>query len=265
MKSNQLFLLLAVNLLLSSCALYTPSAVNTPLFTEKGQLTASFNGITGENYQAAYAVSNHFAVMTNRFNYKITDDSNSSDKPIENNLYLTSNAYMNEIGLGYFNSNLIKNSDLRGVFEIFGGYGFGKSSFLPKIFSKNSINGNINLSHSYETFKYFIQPSFRIKSDFIEIALSPRITNVYYSKPISTIPDSFWAENNLYDIHKNNYTYFEPTVTTRMGYKGIKLKGQVVGSFLMYNRNFKGFYSGTNLNLGIIFTMGLKNKKLPWK
>lgn len=256
--------------LFNSCALYTPSAINTPLFTEKGQVSANFQVATGKNFQAAYAVTDHFAVMANRFDYEIDDEDFlwdiDSPRP-KNDLYLTGIASMNELGFGYFNSSnrVIKNPYYKGIFELFGGYGIGNSSFTPFKQTNNAVVPFPKHMHSYATNKIFIQPSFGIKHNIIEMAFTPRITNVFYGKPKSDIPDSLWAVNDLTNINKKNYTFFEPTITARLGYKGIKLQAQITRSFLIGNKNFDKFNTGSSLNLGMIFGIGHIKKKLPQK
>jgi hypothetical protein len=271
MKPSQLFLLFTIIVMLNSCALYTPSAVNTPLFTEKGQLSANFSVATGENYQTAYALTDNFAIIANRFEYNIDDkdlfwDPETSPARLKNDLNLRGVATMNEIGYGYYQSynKIGNNPHYKGVFELFGGYGKGVSSFLPNYFFKNSLglNENVFFKHSYSTHKIFIQPTFGLKHNIIELAFTPRFTNVFYGKPKSDLPDSLWAVNGLNDIHKKSYTYFEPTGTFRIGYKGIKLQAQLSRSFIIGNKNFDDFNTGASFNVGMIFGVGLKKKKL---
>lgn len=251
---------------LNSCALYTPSAVNTPLFTEKGQISVNFHAFTGANFQAAYSITNHFAIIANRFDYKISDESSMWDtqKP-KNDLHLLGLANMNEIGFGYYNSSnkIVKNPYYKGVFEFFGGYGIGNSSFTPFKLTNNAVVPFPKYMHRYTTNKIFLQPSFGIKHKIIEMAFTPRITNLFYAKPKSDIPDSLWAVNDLTNINKKSYSFFEPTITFRMGYKGIKLQSQITKSFLIGNKSFDKFNTGASLNIGMIFGLGLKKKKLP--
>lgn len=272
-KENLLTILLSISLiiLLNACALYTPSHVNTPLFTEKGQLMASATAGTGENYQVAYAATNHIGIMANVFNYEISDFSSwdidhktISTKKLQNKGY----ANMHEIGIGYFKNRREsdKHADFRSIFEIFGGYGYGNSRLNPSYrYNFDSLTNSsfsADFQHKLPTHKLFVQPSFGITTNIVEMAFTPRVSFLNYGKASSNVPDSLLTFNNYNLINKNAYFFFEPTITFRLGYKNVKLHSQISASRLIGQRHFKDFNTGMNINVGMIIRLNTNRKRV---
>lgn len=155
---TRLFLMVLVAL--CSCApVYVPNLRNSPMFTKSGEFQASIqvgNGIEG---QSAFAVSEHFGVMTNFAYIGQTDIEDEGD-------YLRHRFF--EAGAGYF-----LNND-ESFFEVFAGYGRGSSSTFDafEFFGPQSVAA----TGKYE--RYFLQPAFGLNKDEFNIAFAPRFSMV---------------------------------------------------------------------------------------
>ncbi len=271
-SSLGLFLTLFLLFTLQSC-FYVPTAVNTPLFTKKGQTVLSYQGLNSRNIQAAYALTDNWGIMTNYSFY-----------PIENNEGILSlkkelidynfkgNANMIEIAGGFSkNKNLrpigfVRPLPSKFIMEIYGGFGTGTSTFngnsniidttnkTGSVFNKNVYNMTMT------TNKLFLQPSIAWQNNLTEIILTSRITYLDFIKSKSTLPLN---ELNLTDFGnalKHNYLVISPSFTGRIGYKGVKLQYQFAYHFSVNeNKTYQKIYGApVSLHFGTIFRINSK-------
>jgi hypothetical protein len=212
------------SIIITSCTpAYIPNRVNTPLLSNSGEIQASVStGISGFDPQISYAITDHIGVMANG---SFADRSNDT----------TDNFHIHnffELGGGYYD----KLEDV-GRYGLYGGFGFGnvETEFDNDIFSKRT---DANL------LRYFIQPSIGVVTDVFDASFATRVALVN-----TKIKDS--ELNNP----KGNDLYFEPVLTTRLGYKYVKFLFQVGLSFRVMSSDLKPEYQPVILNLGLQFTL----------
>ncbi len=192
MKTNKLFLtfIVALNaiILINACApAYIPNVVNAPMLNNKGETQLSIHGaVSGFDAQMAFASTDNIGLMINSSFINRTDDTSEN---------YHKHSFV-EAAVGYYTTFA---SD--GHFEIFGGYGFGKTE----------IRNNNTLLHAFDYVKAsyqraFIQPNLGFSSKIIDIAFSPRLVYVMM-KP----------ENLQYTTI--NKFFVEPTGTFKFGFK----------------------------------------------
>src|SRR5687768_16948983 len=98
----------------TACApVYVPNVRNSPMFTKAGEFQASVQIGNGIEAQSAFAITEHFGVMTN---YLFVDQAGFDDEEdFHRHKFF-------EAGAGYFTNND------ESFFEVFAGYGRGKGS-----------------------------------------------------------------------------------------------------------------------------------------
>ncbi len=149
---NKSFRFTAVLLLvfLTGCSsIYMPSVPNTPMLTTQGEIAAGAHiSLKGNfNFNSAYAVSNHFAVIANGASM-----SNERDKKDIKHKAI-------EFGAGYFDTF---GPDNNRILEIYGGFGSGKSERLFREFNNDDLLIGTDLQKSkYD--KKFIQVNYSSK------------------------------------------------------------------------------------------------------
>lgn len=211
MKKSALLLMVVILVGFSSCSpvLYSTVGQNVPLLKEKGEVSmgaglAVTNDGSGVSVQLSGAVSNHVALLGSY--YSLSSESEDTDNWSGKGSY-------GEFAAGTFGPLNAKGNL---VYEIFGGVGWGK------------IDNERNLSvANVKYFKPFVQPSFGFTSPWFEAAFTPRIGVVSYTdhtfKWDDPIEASYWE--NAFETNKTTLV-FEPGITFRSGYKGIKLQMQ---------------------------------------
>jgi hypothetical protein len=225
MKANQLIMLsLATAMGVTSCSpvLYTTSGQNVPLFREKGEVAFNVGyfgipdvvsdvpyfydtDIKGYAGQFAAAIDSSVAVMSSFYTLKASDE------------WEVKGTYF-DAGVGIFNHG----KEFTG--EIFAGIGVGSM--------KNSYDFE-KIDAKY--LKFFIQPSGGFTSKVIDMAFTPRIGWVTYTKHSSNVTDPLVED---FFSQKKTTFVFEPGVTIRMGYKNVKFQ---------YQYNYSTFsYEGTD-------------------
>lgn len=219
---------------------YRSSMVNTPLFTEKGDvaITAASN-----NVQAAYAVSNHVGIMANGFLEQNTVNNNETGNG--------GLGYMGEAGAGYFTT--LGNENL--VFETYAGAGFGHLYL-----NNNYRDGNNDIQKrtlDANGLKLFIQPGIGYKLPYFEVSGALRYSNVNYSGVRTTNwPAADLVNANLDDVGNTAFGFLEPALTIRGGFKSVKLQLQYINCIKLNSANIN--YDTDILNLGIIIQLPVK-------
>ncbi|MFN4234822.1 MAG: hypothetical protein ACK4IK_08455 [Bacteroidia bacterium] len=183
--------------------MYRPNTVNVPLFKEKNELSVNAGASSnGANIQAAYSVTEHFAVMVNGSFYNANVTTPTGISRIENNF--------GEAGIGYF-SHLGENF----IGEIYSGFGMGKA------YNQNDYWIELNSFNRVDFNKIFVQPSIGFVSNIFELAASIRWSYLDYYNFKSDSPINY---GNLPNRSAN--MFIEPALTARAGYKSVKVFAQ---------------------------------------
>ena len=187
---SKIFLIALVAL--CSCApVYVPNLRNSPMFTKGGEFQASVqigNGIEG---QSAFAVTDHFGLISN-YSYIDQSDAESADDYHRHQLF--------EGGAGYFTNNA------EAFFEVYAGYGRGKGSTFDgfEFFGPQSVAA----TGKYE--RYFIQPAFGLNKDEVNFAFVSRFSMVDFYEFSNEISSS--------SIHEQPKFFFEPGILGRANF-----------------------------------------------
>lgn len=179
---------------LYACApAYIPTTVNTPLFKQQGDVNFNVGtGSSGFDPQVAIAISDHIGLMVNASFQDRHSDS-------------TFNYHVHRIvegGIGYYTM-----FSEYGRFEIYGGYGLGRvKSNFDIGFAANYANAEFH--------KMFLQPSMGLGTDYVDFSFTPRLSFI-----------SMYVENAT-NFSSSYRLFFEPVITSKIGYRNIKLVTQ---------------------------------------
>mgnify|MGYP005754825617 CR=1 FL=1 len=215
MKTSHIYLFV-LSMVFQSCGpvMYSNVGQNTPLFKEKGEFTGNagfaYSGPSedagGVGLQAAYAVSDHWAVISSFYSMGDSDPEGWRGR----------GSYF-EIGGGYFGYN----NNKRLVYELLGGVGFGSIKN-----NSNTENRFVDLSFT----KPFIQPSIGYSVEHFEIAFTPRIGAASFgSISYNLNPEHKESLDQWINDYDGNF-FLEPGITLRGGMKNVKLHLQYVFS-----------------------------------
>ncbi len=200
MKNLNRLVLLISSVFLASCAsVYVPNAVNVPMLEKAGDVQlGGHTGINGFDIQASAAITDNFALMANGAFINETSDTANYRK-----------RRFGEVGLGYFLP-----FHESGRFELYAGYGIGKTSAMDtyEFFGTNVyyIEGNYS--------RFFIQPSIGTETKVLDFGIALRM--------------SYVVIDNLKDREGDNITYnegswyYEPVIFFRVGGPPVKLSFQ---------------------------------------
>jgi hypothetical protein len=217
------FIVLAAITMLAfqSCKImYTPNMQNVPLFQERNEIRATI-GVS--DFQGAYAITNHMGVMLNgqykNPKWKLTTGNREYN--------YKSNKSLVEAGTGYF-----MGLGESGVFEVWGGGGVGKVTFDRSYSDSNSTT--MTDQYSANTSRFFIQPSIGLTTKNFDFAFSMRFAGLKFSNIDTTgyTPDGLLIED-LSNLDKPLYSFFEPAITLRAGKEYVKFHLQAIWSIKM--------------------------------
>lgn len=238
----------------SSCTLmmYKPNMQNVPLHTQKGDLDVN---LTLENYQASYAITDNIAVMANGYNGKFTLSTSSGTPPNDTKYDKVTKRFLGEAGVGYYNAfgRPSKGGDYSGgVFEAFGGMGYGKlaNTIIKTDSSVLTYSGFYNTN----TLKFFIQPSigYKYKEGWksIESVFSVRMTGMNYGNITSNYTLKDLTDNHLQPAGGGALAMFlEPALTVKTGLKYFKIIQQF--QFITQIAGPKMLYPPFTYHLGV--------------
>lgn len=218
---------------LSSChtTFYIPNAQNVPLHSEAGQI--QFRGGLSEGPSAAYnpdfhlsyAITDHWAVMTNFTDYVMHKSPNVDGRLLE-----AGGGYYDVIG------------DSRWVWEVYAGYGNGWGRH------HNDFHRN-----DFSLHRVFLQPDIGYTSDYFDLALSLRISSLHYYRISQTFtPDDSYSNFIDYDLSQNRQKLtIEPALTLRGGYKYIKIQLQLLLAESIADHHFPMDNAVLNIGLSV--------------
>jgi hypothetical protein len=269
MKQNLLpsLIFICVMIVAASCNspryMYSPSAVNVPVLTKKGdsKLGALYStNAAGEetiddeelvsrsrgyDLHGAVAITDNFAIQAGHF-YRWEKTEGGADSTTVK--YLRN---LTEIGLGYY---LPMNERKSAFFQIFGGAGFGRFSFTDM--DRFGIN-----YHQANITKIYLQPAFvfRSKGSFSN-SIGLRLSSINYSKIKTSYTPGQLADYNLDGLNSRAKIFFEPAYVGSFGFKnvpGLRFEFQGGLSFLMARnyidyRKFN-FSIGSWIDVGALF------------
>ncbi len=206
--------------------IYSPSPPNDPYFKERGdsKLAAYYSSggddnektghkNNGYDLQAAYAISDHWALTAGFFARKEKDIYTSVRYNFFDSSILDYKRHITDLGGGYF---IPLNRGKTVLFNIYGGLGFGKFSFTDYGIDKSGL--------SYERFhnsgitKWFIQPSINsIVGDYFRASFILKFSFVRYGNISTSYTNEELRYFFLDKIKNNTISYFEPTFNMQFG------------------------------------------------
>ncbi len=244
---------------------YSPVAHNVPLITGKGdsKLAAQYSTNLGENkrfdnnghvnqangldLQAAYAVTDHFAVQAaynKRWEKNYADyNVNSSDTSVIN--YNREGA---ELALGYYTYMTPRQNS---VFQVFGGVSFGHSDFSDRFLK---TVGQPDKFHRMAVTRLYLQPAIVIQVGKVySTALSSRISMLYFRNIRTNYTAEELRSYQLDQLGLPPRIFWEPAFINWFGLnklQGLKLELQCGLAFLMSQRFVD--YRSFNLSAGLV-------------
>jgi hypothetical protein len=248
-KQLPLSILCALSLFACSCNryYYKPNAVNTPLFTDGGQAHLNAAGSIGDgdgagktsffDLQASYSPIKYLGIIGNYSTYSFTPDNYDFASG-----GVAAKAHLLEAGIGGYYP--VGDKKFKMVVEMYGGGGGGH------------INSDVNM----DVTKLFLQPGIGVTSPWFDAAFNMRVANIHYSN----LEDNGRGNNYLLDrdlidantgrrIDEGSYTFFEPSLTVRAGYKFAKAQFQSVFSNPI--STFPWRYNGARFTVGFYFSL----------
>jgi hypothetical protein len=224
--------------LLSSCSkvMYIPNSLNVPLFNEKKEFKAN---ISINDYQVAYAVTNHIGLMANGY---VRSSSFSDGSVSSSNLNYSSTRNLLEGGIGYF-----KPISEGFVYETYFGGGIGNLTYNGLEYGGTS---GVDYKYSANFNRLFIQPSIGFTNDIIDVSFSARIVRLAFNNiKTENYTPQMLIDEQINDLDKTNFFFIEPALTFRIGYKWGKFQTQIAYSNKMNAEPLN--YQKFSFNLGL--------------
>lgn len=227
MRNFYLSILVLFGLSIASCTryYYKPNGVNVPLLTDAGDVHVDVNGsFNSETYnngnsnamniigvEASGSPLKHLGLMANYYSYNYT-----TTQPDALNGNINASAYLVDFGVGGYYA--VGGGKIKMVVDMYGGWGLGNI--------RSDINADVT--------RMFLQPGISMRSPWFDVAFAPRIVNLGYSNFNANGHDQAYLESRgLIEqsgsrIDQRRYTFFEPSITMRAGYKFAKVQLQYV-------------------------------------
>ena len=256
--------------LLCSCYspryLYSPVAHNVPVLVQKGDSKIAFqysntigekakvttlakesNGI-GIDVQGAYAVTNHFAVQAG---YAHRSEQNFAEFNINSNdtSIINYNRHFSELGIGYYT---FLNENQRVIFQVFGGAGFGKSSFTDVY--QTAGNPIHKRFLNVDVTKLYLQPALMVRyQDFFATSISSRVSVIYFRNVTTDYSAEEIKSYQLKTLGTGTEIFWEPAFVNTFGFKklpGLRFELQLGMAFLLSEQFVD--YRTFNLSAGLV-------------
>ena len=234
MRNKNFIVLFAIIFTLVSCRtpryIYSPAPPNNPYFREKGEskLAAYYstggddNKLTGEynnglDLQAAYAVSDHFALTADYFKRNEKDAIYDYDRTFFDSSIVRYKRNLTNFGAGYF-TPVTKDKNI--TVNIFGGLGFGKYSFTD-----NGFNNGVGYHRDYNSnmSKWYIQPSINFfVGNYFRTGLISKVSWVHFNDiKTSYTPDEL-SYLDLDKVPGKTLSFFEGTWNMQVSFKNMR-------------------------------------------
>lgn len=205
---------------------YIPNMVNSPMFSNQGEFQATIaTGNSSFDAQVALAVTDNIGIMVNGSYENETSD--SSDDFHKHSFI--------EAGIGYY-----EKIGEKGRYEIYGGYGLGeaKGYFENAFFDEEITDAKYN--------RFFIQPGIGVSTGIFDGSFSPRFVLVQMD-----------PKGANYGTARYN-TFFEPVITSKIGYKYVKFIAQFGVSIPVGDQELSYDHQRFIFNFGLNFNIGRK-------
>lgn len=226
---------------------YSPSAQNVPVFTQKGdsKLSALYSTnwanrtvVLGEypysrgvDVQAAYAITNHWAVQANYFD---RNEKNGQNYLVNSGNLIKYRRHLLEGGLGYY--AYLKD---KLILQCFAGFGSGKFKFTD--YTLDSIGVSSINYHYASVNKFFIQPAIVFHPvKHTSFAFSSRFSFVDYYSIQTNYDNSQLSSHHLNLLPRQTYHFWELAIVITHGlgqFPYLRLEGQL-GFSLLLNQQF---------------------------
>lgn len=243
MLNNRTFLLYLSLIFFSSCSsIYMPNVPNTPMLTQKGEFSGGLHGSLRGNFSVngAYAASNHLGVLFGG-SYM---NSEREKKDYKHKLV--------EVGAGYFDTF---GPDNNRIFEVYVGYGNGKTNRTFRNFDDNDIL----ISSDFEEATYnktFLQVNYSSKkNNNLRLFGGNFPLNYGTALRISSVEMKTFMRNNIGQIREGN-VFIEPIFFTRMKIaENIQLQYTTSGTFGLNSRKYMNA-NNSLFTIGAVFNVG---------
>jgi hypothetical protein len=247
-KRNKMKILTALTistLVISSCTkiMYIPNAQNVPSLKSKNDIDLNI-GI--RNFQAAYAVTDHIGISANA----LVGGSEWTVGTMGNETEYDISRFNIEGAAGYY-TNFAGN----GIFQVFGGGGIGKYDY-DYYDLLNGVAGPLN-EYTANSIKLYLQPAIGMSSDYFDMFFSTRLVGLNFTGETTNIPETELVEEDLSDLLDPFYTFLEPCVTFRFGYKWVKFHFQTMYSVIITEQALNYMPFNVNIGLNINISPGL--------
>jgi hypothetical protein len=212
----------AALLIFVSCApAYVPNVINSPMFSNKGEIQASgHGGIAGFDPQVSYAITDHLGVMVNG---SFADRTSDSTDNYNKHRFI-------EAGAGYY-----QKIGSIGRFEAYGGGGFGKLKAYQNV-------GFWISSADVNCMRFFVQPAIGLSTDVFDGSIATRLV----------------ALNLKQDTLSNTGLLLEPVITAKVGYRYVKAVFQFGISLPLNSEQIDFTYQPFLFSIGLQATFGRK-------
>ncbi len=220
---------------------YVPNMHNVPLFQQKEEFHVDLSGSMGNEFtafevQAGFSLGNNFAIIGNGFFH-------DADRELFDDEYCR--GHIIEGGAGAF---VPMQNDM--VFESYFGLGFGKI--------ENGFDNDATTKLEFN--RYFLQPSLGYTSDFLDFAISLRLSGLRYNDIHFTGELDQEDQDQIQYINRNPFSILvEPALTLRAGWEHVKFQLQFGYSVNVSNPDL--LQEELNASLGMYFTITDKYKK----
>ncbi|MES2418898.1 MAG: hypothetical protein V4541_11970 [Bacteroidota bacterium] len=242
------FIFLCLFVVLSGCSsIYIPSVPNTPMLTTEGEIAAGAHiSLKGNvNFNSAYALSNHFAVLANGAYQK----NKTEKKEVKHKMI--------ELGGGYFKTF---GPDKNRILEIYAGIGKGKSDKLFHQFDNNDVLTSTDFDQAkYD--KKFIQVNYSSKKkDNVRLFGVNFGLNFGTALRMSFVKTSDFYRNDVLQANEDNI-FIEPVFFTRMILsEQVQLQYTSGSNFGLKSRKFLN--AGNSIfSIGAVVNLGRAPKK----
>jgi len=246
-RSLRFAALLMLSIFASCSSIYMPAVPNTPMLTTQGELAAGAHmSLKGNfNFNSAYAVSNHFAVIANGGYMK--NDSRAKD--VKNKAI--------EIGGGFFNTF---GPDKNRIIEVYAGIGSGRNE---RLFRELDEHKQV-ISTDFQEAKYdkqFIQVNYSSKKkDNVRIFGVNFGLNYGTALRMSFVKTNDFQRNGISQVNEDN-VFLEPIFFTRMILSDqVQLQYTSGSNFGLKSRKFLN--AGHSVfSVGAVVNLGRASKK----
>jgi hypothetical protein len=251
--------------------IYSPAPPNNPYFRAQGESKlaayystgADANELTNEynngfDLQAAYAISDHFALTADYFKRKEKDAIYDYDRTYFDSSVVKYKRHLTNFGTAYFTT---LTPDKKISMSIFGGLGFGNYSFTDHGVDKGT---NYSRYYSSDMRKWYVQSSINFFTEYLRTAFIGKISWVHFDDISTSYTPSELTYLELERLPGKTLDFLEVTWSIQATFKGMRwvfIEGSLTGSsdpFQTINLEARNF--NASIGVGLDFSK-MKMKK----